>query len=140
MKTIGFILCAASVSCTSTGRVVDQARENVVDNTAIIAFEENGLRGEVHCGLASVCEDIRVSHVQRSAEGDVTVTLQNNTAGDVVVQVALESMQANGVRTDRTTFHTVALAPRQDGLLSIGLLGSLDDTLIIMLRDRRAEG
>jgi hypothetical protein len=104
---------------------------------------------EVRCGFADLCAEVQVTHVdrQRSADADgdsgdggggsVDVTLLNRTAGPVAVQVALETFDARRRRTDRTGFHDVVLAPRDDGVVTLVTTADSDDVLVIHVRPRR---
>jgi hypothetical protein len=101
---------------------------------------------EVRCGFADLCAEVHVTHVdrQRRADGDgddgggsVDVTLLNRTADPVAVQVALETFDARRRRTDRTGFHDVVLAPRDDGVVTLVTTADGDDVLVIHVRPRR---
>lgn len=95
---------------------------------------------EVRCGTGEVCAEVKVIHVQRSRSpgggGPVAVTLQNRTQDDVAVQIALESFDGGGRRTDRSSFHDVILAPRGEQVLELVSDVDVDDTLVVHLRAR----
>ncbi len=92
---------------------------------------------EVRCGMGEVCAEVKVIHVQRTkGGGPVAVTLQNRTQDDVAVQIALESFDTGGRRTDRSSFHDVILAPRGEQVLELVSDVDIDDTLIVHLRAR----
>jgi hypothetical protein len=91
---------------------------------------------EVRCGLGELCSEIKIIHVERSKDGPVDVTLVNRTEEPVAVQLALEGFDARQHRTDRTGYHDVILAPRDEGVLELVTSASIDDTLVVHLRPR----
>ena len=92
---------------------------------------------EVRCGVGEVCAEVKVIHVQRTkGGGPVAITLQNRTEADVAVQLALESFDDDGRRSDRSTFHDVLLAPRGEQVLELFSDVDIKDTLILHLRAR----
>ena len=99
--------------------------------------------GRVECGEGQICSEVSVARVDVHDDGDgdggaIEVTLTNRTLESVAVQVQLETFRATGERSDRSGFHDVALAPRQQSVLT--LWQALDrehgEKLIVKLRAR----
>jgi hypothetical protein len=91
--------------------------------------------GRVECGDGQVCAEVFVSRVD--VKGDpVEITLKNRTLESVAVQVQLETFNARGERTDRTGFHDVALAPRQESVLTLWQELDEGEELVVRLRAR----
>ena len=124
---------ALSVSCVAV-KEAQLAVENVVDAPMV---EEHSW-GRVECGHGQVCSEVQVARVDvgRYGSGPVEVTLKNRTLASVAVQVELETFDALGRRTDRTGFHDVALAPRQESVLTLWQELDADEKLIVTLRAR----
>lgn len=123
----------ATVVASSSCAVAKEARlaaENAVDP----AFVQEFSWGRVECGEGQVCQEVVVERVD--VQGDpVEVTLQNRTLESVAVQVQLETFK-DGVRTDRTGFHDVALAPRQESVVTLWQELEAGELLIVKLRAR----
>lgn len=141
---VGLGLLLVSVSSTSCVALKElrMGSEEVVEARVVerIAGVEGGAV-EVRCGTGEVCAEVKVIHVQRTRSdqgggGPVAVTLQNRTQEGVAVQVALESFDRGGRRTDRSSFHDVILAPRGEQVLELVSDVDVDDTLIVHLRAR----
>jgi hypothetical protein len=95
--------------------------------------------GRVECGHGQICSEVRVARVDvhRSTEdGSVEVTLENRALEDVAVQIQLEVLDDQGRRVDRTGFHDVALAARQQSVLVLWQRIDEDDELVIRMRSR----
>jgi hypothetical protein len=90
--------------------------------------------GRVECGHGQVCQEVTVERVD--VHGDpVEITLQNRTLEAVAVQVQLETFK-DGIRTDRTGFHDVALAPREESVLTLWQTLEDGEQLVVKLRSR----
>lgn len=122
-----------SVSCVAAKEAQLQA-ENALDSPVV----EEHAWGRVECGHGQVCTEVQVARVDvgRLDGGPIEVTLKNRTLASVAVQVELETFDAQGRRTDRTGFHDVALAPRQESVLTLWQDLQADERLVIHLRAR----
>lgn len=109
-----------------------------VENTLDGPVVEEHSWGRVECGHGQVCTEVQVARVDvgRLDGGPVEITLKNRTLASVAVQVELETFDPEGHRTDRTGFHDVALAPRQESVLTLWQELSGDERLVIKLRAR----
>ena len=127
------LMVVAAVALASSCAVAKEARlsaENAVDPPFVQHFPW----GRVECGEGQVCQEVVVERVD--VQGDpVEITLQNRTLQSVAVQVQLETFK-NGRRTDRTGFHDVALAPRQESVLTLWQDLEEGEQLVIKLRAR----
>lgn len=95
--------------------------------------------GRVECGHGQICSEVRVARVDvhRSHEdGSVEVTLENRALEDVAVQVQLEVLDEKGRRVDRSGFHDVALAARQQSVIVLWQRIDEDAELVIRMRSR----
>lgn len=95
--------------------------------------------GEVSCGHGQVCAEIEVARVQvrRGLAGEfVEVTLRNRTGEPVVVQLALETFDAEGASADRTGFVQVALPARQSHVVVVEDVRAARERLVVHLRAR----
>ncbi|MBI1946803.1 MAG: hypothetical protein HYS27_13995 [Deltaproteobacteria bacterium] len=130
---LALILLALSLSCVAV-KEAQLAAENVIDAPVV----EEHTWGRVECGHGQVCSEVQVARVDvgRYDGGPVEVTLKNRTLASVAVQVELQTFDAQGRRTDRTGFHDVALAPRQESVLTLWQELSADERLVIALRAR----
>jgi hypothetical protein len=149
---LGLLLPATSLLGGSGCSAVPLAREatlaveeGVAPRARTRATSDDGARVEVRCGLGDLCAAVQVVHVQRQrspadvdADGAVQVTLQNRTLDHVAVQLALEVFDDERRAADRTGFHDVILAPRNEGTVTLVVTGAPDDALIVHLRPRRA--
>jgi hypothetical protein len=123
-------LIAVSSSCVLT-KDARMAAENVLDPRTVQEFPW----GRVQCGEGQVCSEVHVARVD--VHGDpVEITLQNQTLESVAVQVMLETFNERGERTDRTGFHDVALAPRQESVLTLWQDLDEGEKLVVTLRAR----
>lgn len=124
---------ALSVSCVAA----KEARLQVEGTIDAPVVEEHAW-GRVECGHGQVCSEVQVARVDvsRLGGGPIEVTLKNRTLASVAVQVELETFDAQGRRTDRTGFHDVALAPRQQSVLTLWQELDQDERLVIHLRAR----
>ena len=122
-----------SVSCVAAKEAQLEV-ENAVDAPVV----EEHPWGRVECGHGQVCSEVQVARVDVSSlgSGPIEVTLKNRTLASVAVQVELETFDAQGHRTDRTGFHDVALAPRQESVLTLWQELEGDERLVIKLRAR----
>lgn len=138
MKTLSiFAILLSCVSCVGL-KEMRLGSEEVVQARVVerISSVDAGAV-EVRCGTGEVCAEVKVIHVQREkGGGPVAVTLQNRTEADVAVQIALESFDEGGRRTDRSSFHDVILAPRGEQVLELVSDVDVNDTLIVHLRAR----
>lgn len=132
MKFISLFTIA--IACAAQGCAVAKEARLATEHALDPAFVQEFAWGRVECGHGQVCQEVTVERVD--VHGDpVEITLQNRTLEAVAVQVQLETFK-NGVRTDRTGFHDVALAPREESVLT--LWQTLDDgeQLVVKLRAR----
>lgn len=134
---LGPLVALAAVAATCSCVAVKEAQlavENGIDAPVV----EQHPWGRVECGHGQVCSEVQVARVDvaRHGSGPVEVTLKNRTLASVAVQVELETFDAQGRRTDRTGFHDVALAPRQESVLTLWQELDADETLVIKLRAR----
>ena len=124
-------MCAAAVA--SGCGVAKEARlsaEHALDPPLVQEYAW----GRVECGEGQICQEVFVERVD--VQGDpVEITLQNRTLEHVAVQVQLETCK-DGRRTDRTGFHDVAIAPRQDSVLTLWQTLEDGEQLVIKLRAR----
>ncbi len=129
------LLCAlgASLSCAAV-KEAQLGVENAVDAPIV----EEHPWGRVECGHGQVCAEVQVARVDVGSlgSGPIEVTLKNRTLASVAVQVELETFDAQGHRTDRTGFHDVALAPRQESVLTLWQELTADEKLVVKLRAR----
>lgn len=127
------LLFVAILAFTSACAVSKQARlglEHAIDPP----FVQEYSWGRVECGEGQVCQEVVVERVD--VQGDpVEITLQNRTLESVAVQVQLETFK-DGRRTDRTGFHDVALAPRQESVLTLWQELEEGELLVVKLRSR----
>lgn len=82
----------------------------------------------MECGHGQVCAEVQVTRVDVHGE--------HRTLESVAVQVQLETFNERGERTDRTGFHDVALAPRQESVLTLWQTLAEGERLIVKLRAR----
>lgn len=132
MRPVLFVLaCAVGASaCATVDKEARLSTENVADPTLVQEYAW----GRVECGEGQVCQEVFVERVD--VQGDpVEITLQNRTLENVAVQVQLETFK-DGVRTDRTGFHDVALAPRGDTVLTLWQELEEGEQLVVKLRSR----
>lgn len=95
--------------------------------------------GRVECGHGQVCAEVKVARldVHRAApDGSVEITLESRALEDVAVQVQLEVFDHAGRRVDRSGFHDVALAARQQSVLTLWQGVRDGDELVVRLRAR----
>jgi hypothetical protein len=95
--------------------------------------------GRVECGHGQVCSEVKVARVdvhRNDLGGPVEVTLENRALADVAVQVQLEVFDKDGARVDRSGFHEVAIAARQQSVLTLWQELDDGDQLVIRLRSR----
>ena len=123
-------LLAVAVQGCAVAKEARLSLENAVDPPFVQEFAW----GRVECGEGQVCQEVVVERVD--VHGDpVEITLQNRTLEAVAVQVQLETFK-NGVRTDRTGFHDVALAPREESVLTLWQTLEDGEQLVVKLRAR----
>ena len=91
---------------------------------------------EIRCGVAELCAEVRVLHVQRHIDGGVEVTLQNRTEDAIAIQVRVEGEDSQHRRVDRSGFHDVVIAPRGEEVFALSTITNTADTLILHLRAR----
>lgn len=128
------ILAGAFLALSSSCVMMKDARL-AAENAASPATVQRYDWGRVECGEGQVCSEVLVSRVD--VHGDpVEITLRNRTLESVAVQVQLETFNDDGERTDRTGFHDVALAPRQESVLTLWQDIDDDEILVIRLRAR----
>ena len=133
LVALSLVQMALSDSCVAAKEAQLQA-ENAIDAPVV----EEHPWGRVECGQGQVCSEVQVARVDvsRLGGGPIEVTLKNRTLASVAVQVELETFDAQGRRTDRTGFHDVALAPRQESVLTLWQELEGDERLVIHLRAR----
>ena len=132
------LLCALGAVCTSLSCVAVKEAQLGVENAVDAPVVEEHTWGRVECGHGQVCAEVQVARVDVGSygSGPIEVTLKNRTLAAVAVQVELETFDAQGHRTDRTGFHDVALAPRQESVLTLWQELTADEKLVIKLRAR----
>ena len=121
---------AATQGCVAA-REATLVAENVGDGPVVKEYPW----GRVECGRGAVCSEVSVSRVDVHS-GPVAVTLENRTLNDVAVQVALETFDTSGGRTDLTNYQDLALAPRSKSVLTLWQELDRDEKLVIHLRPR----
>jgi hypothetical protein len=137
---LALVLAALTVtaSCVATKQaqlgLAEAAQPVLVER---ISGEDSGPI-EIRCGIGEVCAEVRISHVQRAADGAISVTIENQTEDHLAVQLALEGFDGHKRRTDRTGFHDVVLAPRGDSVLEVTTAAALSDTLVVHVRARHS--
>jgi hypothetical protein len=130
---------AAATAClvalfVAQGCAVAKEARLVTENALDPPFVQEFAWGRVECGHGQVCQEVSVERVD--VHGDpVEITLQNRTLESVAVQVQLETFK-DGVRTDRTGFHDVALAPREESVLTLWQQLEAGERLVVKLRSR----
>ncbi len=128
-------VAAALLAAAGTGCVVAKdariAAENALDPKTVQEYPW----GRVECGEGQICSEVGVARVDVHG-GPIEVTLENHTLEAVAVQVQLETFSAAGARTDRSGFHDVALAPRQQSVLTLWQDVDDGEKLVIRLRAR----
>jgi hypothetical protein len=125
-----FALLALAAQGCAVAKEARLSLENAVDPPFVQEFSW----GRVECGEGQVCQEVVVERVD--VHGDpVEITLQNRTLEAVAVQVQLETFK-NGVRTDRTGYHDVALAPREESVLTLWQQLEEGEQLVVKLRAR----
>lgn len=133
LRSLPLTITVAALALTSACAVTKEARlsaENAIDPP----FVQQYPWGRVECGEGQVCQEVVVERVD--VQGDpVEITLQNRTLESVAVQVQLETFK-DGRRTDRTGFHDVALAPREESVLTLWQTLEEGELLVIKLRAR----
>lgn len=124
-------LVAISSSCALMKKDARLAAENIASPGSVQDHDW----GRVECGEGQVCSEVFVSRVD--VHGDpIEITLKNRTLESVAVQVQLETFSDEGERRDRSGFHDVALAPRQESVLTLWQERQDGDKLVIKLRSR----
>lgn len=134
-----FVLsCALGAVCSSLSCVAVKEAQLGVEHAIDAPVVEEHAWGRVECGHGQVCTEVQVARVDVGSygSGPIEVTLKNRTLAAVAVQVELETFDAQGHRTDRTGFHDVALAPRQESVLTLWQELTADEKLVIKLRAR----
>ena len=133
LAALPLVVALLTGSCVAAKEAQLQA-ENAIDAPVV----EQHSWGRVECGHGQVCSEVQVARVDvsRLGGGPIEVTLKNRTLASVAVQVELETFDAQGRRTDRTGFHDVALAPRQESVLTLWQELQSDEQLVIHLRAR----
>lgn len=132
-SVFALVMLALSLSCVAAKEAQMQV-ENTLDAPVVVEHSW----GRVECGHGQVCSEVQVARVDvsRLGSGPIEVTLKNRTLAAVAVQVELETFDAEGHRTDRTGFHDVALAPRQESVLTLWQELEGHEKLVIKLRAR----
>ena len=131
------LLALSLSSCVGLKEAQLAAGEGVQSRTVERITTAHAGAVEVRCGAGEVCAEVKVVHVQRTqGGGPVAVTLQNRTEAAVAVQVALEFFDDAGRRSDRSTFHDVVLAPREEQVLELFSAVDVGDLLVLHLRSR----
>jgi hypothetical protein len=95
--------------------------------------------GRVECGHGQVCSEVKVARVdvhRQEPGGPVEITLENRALDDVALQVQLEVLDKDGHRMDRSGFHDVAIAARQQSVVTLWQELNDGDRLVIRLRER----
>jgi hypothetical protein len=139
VKTLSLLLLSSSLLASCVGLKEGRlgAEEGVEGRVVERIVGVEGGAVEVRCGTGEVCAEVKVVHVQRSDDGGpIEVTLMNRTQADVAVQLAIESFDDRGRRSDRSGFHDVILAPRGEQVLALVSEADVDDTLVLHLRAR----
>ena len=128
----GALALAFSSGCAVTREAQLSAEEALVPRS-VTEFPW----GRVECGEGQVCQEVVVTRVDVHGLEDapVEITLRNRTLESVAVQVQLETFK-DGLRTDITGFHDVALAPRQESVLTLWQQLEEGEKLVVKLRSR----
>lgn len=131
--TLALVSLAGPAACVAAKEARLQV-EHALDGPVV---EEHSW-GRVECGHGQVCSEVQVARVDvgRLDGGPVEITLKNRTLASVAVQVELQTFDPEGHRTDRTGFHDVALAPRQESVLTLWQDLQANERLVIHLRAR----
>ena len=137
LVSLSLLALASSSACVGLKEARLATEEGIEARVVERITSDDAGTVEVRCGLGEVCAEVKVIHVQRTkGGGPVAITLQNRTEEDVAVQVAMESFDDDGRRSDRSTFHDVLLAPRGEQVLELVSEVDIADTLILHLRAR----
>src|SRR5688500_18570570 len=135
--TAAFVALSLSLSVSVGCAAATDAQmglENAIDGSTTRDFAW----GRIECGQGQVCSEVEVTRVDVRG-GPVHITLRNRTQEDIAIQVGLETFAGSieeGARTDSTGFHDVALAPRQQSVLTMWQELDRDQKLVIHLRAR----
>lgn len=131
------LLGAVGASCAPL-KDVQRSAEAIVQAPVVERIATlHGGSVEIRCGIGELCSEVRVVHVERSADGAVDLTLENRTEDPVAVQLAVEAFDDQHHRVDRTGAFDVVLAPRGQDVLAVVTGAVLTDTLVVHVRARR---
>lgn len=136
MKYLSLIFPLALVACTPARDAIRTTGGAIVGQV----HESPDVDAKVRCFEGPVCKDIEVRRIQVEKDGPVIVVLRNRSGDALSVQVQLEWVRDDGGRDDVTRFHSVAMAPRQEGILEMPGFGRGKDghSLMVTVRDPRA--
>jgi hypothetical protein len=135
MRIILSLLLASTLFACAQARYAQTSVEQAVDNPVTQSYAW----GEVHCPQGTVCAEIEVLRVdiEPRTGGRIEVTLHNRTGESVVAQIALEILDAQGVRLDKTNFQDVPLAPRQEQVWDMPGVYQENAKVRVVMRARR---
>ena len=110
-RLLAWMGVVAATGCAQV-RYAETSVGQAVDNPVTQSFEW----GEVHCPQGTVCAEVEVRSVNIEPRdgGRIEVTLHNRTGESVAAQIAIEILDDQGARLDKTNFQDVPLAPRQE--------------------------
>ncbi len=124
---------ALLVSCAQA-RYARTGIEQTIDNPVTQSYDW----GEVQCYQGTVCAEVEILRIDIEPRdgGKVELTLHNRTGESVAVQVALEILDADGVRLDITNYEDVALPPRQEQVWSMPGVARQNARVRVLMRAR----
>lgn len=132
---LGLLAAATLMSCAQA-RYARTSIEQTIDNPVTQTYDW----GEVQCYQGTVCAEVEVLSVDIEPRdgGKIELTLHNRTGESVAVQVALEILDADGVRLDMTNYEDVGLPPRQEQVWSMPGVARQGAFVRVLMRARGA--
>lgn len=139
MRHVPSLLMFALLSSFAAGgcaqvRYAETAAGAAVDNPVTVTAPW----GEVQCGRGVVCAEIEVLRLDAEDRngGRIDVLLHNRTGEARAIQVALEILDARGVKVDSTNFQDFAVEARQERTFSMPGIHRKGHLVRVLLRQR----